>query len=208
MDTQSRVGGTEHQNSYNLDADMGLSAQDMRHIFNFSYTYALPFGPGKQFLGNTSGGLGRLVGGWQVNGITTLLAGLPFNPTAPGSRENVGGFTAARPDCVGSWRISNPTPNQWFNTSTSAFELPPFGVFGNCGRNFMIGPGTTNFDFSAFKNTRLTERASAQFRVEFFNIFNHPNFGLPDGSITSPTFGEILSARSPREIQFALKILF
>lgn len=206
IDSQSRLGATEHQDSRNLDADRGLSAFDVRQNFTLSYTFELPFGRGKHFLGNASRATGLLVNGWEVNGITTFLAGIPFNPTAPPSGANVGGFTALRANRLGSGFLSRRTPEKWFDTS--AFALPPFGTFGNSGRDVLIGPGTSNFDFSLFKNTRLGERLTVQFRTEFFDLFNRPNFNLPVDDITNPNFGKILSARDPREIQFALKFIF
>ena len=82
------------------------------------------------------------------------------------------------------------------------------GQFGNEGRNIAQGPGYANFDFSAFKNIRLTESKEFQFRAEFFNIFNRTNFKLPNSDISSPTFNHIQAAQDPRLIQLALKFLF
>lgn len=206
LDTQSRVGATEHQDSRNLHADYGPSSYNIEHVFNFSYSYALPFGKGGTVLSDRTGVASKVISGWQINGITTLLSGLPFNATEPATLQNVGGFAAPRLNCVGNWHSSDPSPNAWFNPA--AFVLPSFGAFGNCSRNDIVGPGTVNFDFSAFKTTHLTKRTTLQFRAEFFNVFNHPNFDLPDANIKSPTYNSILSARSPREIQFALKLLF
>jgi hypothetical protein len=97
-------------------------------------------------------------------------------------------------------------PEQWFNTA--AFAFPPRGTFGNAGRNILEGPGTENVNVSLVKNAALSERLRLQLRAEFFNLFNHPNFNLPDNFLGSPTFGRILSAQSPRHIQFGLKLLF
>ncbi len=80
--------------------------------------------------------------------------------------------------------------------------------FGTAGRNIAQGPGYANWDFSAFKNIRVAESKEFQFRAEFFNILNHTNFRLPDSDISSPTFNQILAARSPRLIQLALKFTF
>jgi hypothetical protein len=84
----------------------------------------------------------------------------------------------------------------------------PCGVYGNFGRHAVSGPGSINFDVSLFKNTKLSERTTLQFRTEFFNIFNHTNFNSPSGTLTSGTFGQITSAGAAREVQFALKLLF
>jgi hypothetical protein len=95
---------------------------------------------------------------------------------------------------------------RWFNTN--AFSFPAPGTFGNAGRNILDGPGYQNFNVSLVKNTSFSERVTLQFRTEVFNLFNHPNFGLPDNFLGSPTFGRITSARDPRHIQFGAKLLF
>ena len=107
---------------------------------------------------------------------------------------------------------ANPGPDGWVDST--AFALPPFGSFGNAGRNILTGPGFRNMDFSLLKTMKLTEDWNLQFRAEFFNLFNHPNFDLPNPFVDSPlTFGRIFSARSglpgdARSIQFALKLIF
>ncbi len=90
-----------------------------------------------------------------------------------------------RPDVVGNPSVSNQDPSGWFNPL--AFAGPAAGKFGSLGRNgLVVGPGFNNFDFSILKTTRLTERFKVQFRAEFFNIFNHPNFGQPGGLVSVP----------------------
>jgi hypothetical protein len=111
-----------------------------------------------------------------------------------------------RPNVVGNPKLSNPSANEWFNTS--AFVIPPYGSFGNSGRNTVTGPGLATVDLSLVKNTTIGERATVQFRIEAFNVLNHTNFNLPDNFVGSPTFGQILSAGDPRRIQLALKFLF
>jgi hypothetical protein len=107
--------------------------------------------------------------------------------------------------------------NAWFNTA--AFAPAAAGTFGNAGRNTIIGPGNNGADFSVVKLTRINERVHLQFRSEFFNIFNHPNFGLPNATVNSSGFGAITSTPDvaaanplgdggPRQVQFALKLVF
>jgi hypothetical protein len=105
------------------------------------------------------------------------------------------------------------TPNLWFDPC--AFVLPASGTFGNLGRNTIIGPGLATMDFSLIKSTKLTERIGLQFRTEGFNIFNHPNFRIPQssavfaGNTYSPSAGVIQNtATSSRQIQFGLKLTF
>jgi hypothetical protein len=139
-----------------------------------------------------------------------MNSGQPFSIGSGGDPANVGG---------GSQRaevVANPATGftqgrlEWFNTA--AFAEPAAYTFGNEGRNNLTGPPFKNLDFSAYKDFILAERFTLQFRSEFFDIFNHANFGLPDNTVTDPNFGQITStanaANGSREIQFALKLLF
>src|SRR5579871_5326979 len=190
------------QNSYDTRAERGLSNFDMRQRLSLSYSYNLPLGKG------------LLRGGWQTLGIWTFQTGRPFTvDLLPGlDNSNTGdsilGFGGAnnRPNLVGSAKLSNPTPSQWFNTQ--AFALPAFGTFGNAGRNIVTGPGFQSINVSIIKNTRLSEHANFQFRAEAFNVANHTNFDLPNIFFGTPAFGSITSAETARRIQFGAKILF
>jgi hypothetical protein len=114
--------------------------------------------------------------------------------------------TNDRPDVLRNPAISNPGPDRWFDTS--AFQVPPFGQFGNAGRNTLSGPGLQTVNLSLVKTTALAERVTLQLRVESFNLLNRANFDLPDIFVGSPTFGRIQSAQSPRRLQFGIKLLF
>jgi Carboxypeptidase regulatory-like domain/TonB dependent receptor len=200
------------QNSYNVAAERGRSNFDVRHRLSVSYSYALPFGKGRQYLAN-DGWVSTALGGWETYGIVTVQSGRPFTVALLPDIDNSGtgrsilGFGANdRPNLVGNPELSNPTTTQWFNPAAFAFPAP--GTFGNAGRNILDGPGYQSVNLSLLKNTALSERVNLQFRAEAFNIFNHPNFNLPDNFLGSPTFGRITSARDPRHIQFGLKLLF
>lgn len=189
------------QNSYDTRTERGLSNFDLRHRFSLSYSYDLPFGKG------------ALRGGWQTFGIWTFQTGRPFtvalDPNVDNSNtgQSILGFGANdRPNLLRPAALSNPTPDRWFDVS--AFALPPFGSFGNAGRNILTGPGFQSVNVSLVKNLRFAERASLQIRGEVFNLFNHPNFDLPNIFFGTPAFGAIQSAESPRRIQFGAKILF
>ncbi len=136
-----------------------------------------------------------LLGGWQTFGILTFQSGRPFTvallPDFDNSNTGISilGFGANdRPNVVGNPHVANPTPDLWFNTN--AFAIPPFGSFGNAGRNILDGPSLQTVNLSLVKNTRLREGVSLQFRAETFNFLNHPNFDLPDIFVGSPTFGQ------------------
>lgn len=200
------------QDSLNLRAERGRSNFDVRHRLSTSFSYELPFGDGRRFL-NDNGFLSTLLSGFGFNGIVTLQSGRPFTVALLSEIDNSNtgrstlGFGANdRPNVAGDPRATGRTPERWFNTS--AFVFPAFGSFGNAGRNILDGPGYQNVNASLLKNTRLGERINLQLRLEAFNLFNHPNFNLPDNFLGSPTFGQILSARDPRHLQFGAKLLF
>ena len=200
------------QNSYDVAAERGRSNFDVRHRLSASYSFALPFGKGRQYLSD-DGWISTLLTGWETHGIVTLQSGRPFTVALLSEIDNSGtgrsilGFGANdRPNLIGNPELSSSTTLQWFNTAAFAFPAP--GTFGNAGRNILDGPGFENVNASLVKNTALSERFNLQFRAEAFNLFNHPNFNLPDNFLGSPTFGRITSARDPRHIQFGLKLLF
>jgi hypothetical protein len=200
------------QDSLNLRAERGRSNFDVRHRLSTSFSYELPFGQGRRFA-NDEGMLTTLLSGFQFNGIVTLQTGRPFTVALLSEIDNSNtgrstlGFGANdRPNVAGDPSATNRTPERWFNTG--AFVFPAFGTFGNAGRNILDGPGYQNVNASLLKNTRLGERMNLQLRLEAFNLFNHPNFNLPDNFLGSPTFGQILSAREPRHLQFGAKLLF
>lgn len=189
------------QDSYNVRAERGRSNFDVRHRLTASYSYDLPLGKG------------RLRGGWQTFGILTFQSGRPFTVALLPEMDNsntgrsILGFGANdRPNLAGNPRLSRHGPEQWFNTA--AFVMPPRGTFGNAGRNILGGPSYHTVNVSLLKNTPLSESLTLQFRAEAFNLLNRVNFDLPDIFLGSPTFGRILSAQSPRQIQFGLKLVF
>jgi hypothetical protein len=152
-----------------------------------------------------------VLGGWQSSAILTWQSGFPLNITSGGdysfSLPEVGNDQAqvlSTPHYTqGS---TNDKINQWF--TTSAFGAPAPNTFGNAGRNILIGPGTFNIDFAAHRVFKLTERMNLQFRGEFFNFLNHPQFNNPDTGLADGTFGQITTARDPRIVQGALKLVF
>jgi hypothetical protein len=188
----------------NFRRERGLSGFDLRHRFVFSPVYELPFGTGKSFL-NSNRYANWIAGGWQVSGILSVQSGRPFTALVSTDNANVLG-NVDRPNIVGDANAGPKTVQQWINVS--AFQLAPFGTFGNAGRNNLIGPGLTNLDLSLARNFQIVERVSLQFRAESFNIANHPNFDLPSQTFGVPGFGSITSAEAPRQIQFGLKLRF
>jgi hypothetical protein len=207
LDDSSSQGSGTVMNIYNIRLDRGRSQFDIRSIFNLSYIWELPFGPGRKWL-RTGGVVGKLTEGWQVAGITSIISGYPFSVTVSGDNSG-SGTSADRANRIGNGKLpgSQRTVERFFDTS--AFVLPPRFTFGDAGRYILSGPGLTNFDLALIKNTRISEHTSLQFRAEAFNLANHPNFNLPQSVVNTPqTFGRILSALDPRILQFGLKLFF
>ncbi|HJS99080.1 MAG TPA: TonB-dependent receptor [Terriglobales bacterium] len=198
------------QNPFNLAAERGRSMFDARHRFVLSYEWSLPWW--KQ----PRAWYQHVLGNWQVNGITTFMSGTPFtvfdsqDVSLQGTAPEITGFSSNRPNLVGDPNAGPHTVQEWFNVN--AFQRLDLqtqaGQFGSAGRNIVQGPGLEDWDFSALKNIPLAETKQLQFRAEFFNLFNHSNFRLPDSDISSPTFGQIREALPPRLVQVALKFLF
>lgn len=186
----------------------GLAALDTGHRFVFSYLWELPFGKGKPMFGDASGIANVLIGGWQVNGITTFQLGVPISVTVPAQTPDVDAFQVfADRLCDGRLPRGERTRLRWFDPSCYAIPAP--GRFGTSGRSTMRAPGINNWDFSVFKNFELPgEGRQLQFRFESFNFFNHTQFGAPASGLPNPAFGVINSARDPRQIQMALRLSF
>lgn len=196
------AAGPLPQDPRNIRADRGNSIIDMRHRFTASYLWEMPFGKGKPML-NYGGVTNFLLGGWQTNGILVIQSGLPFSPVLQTSTTN---GTGSRPDVVGA--ISYPgTLQRWFNPA--AFGSPAAFTYGNAGRNILFGPGRWNWDMSLFKNFVIREQTRFEFRAEAFNVFNHPQFGLPNANIGNAQAGQITSTvGNPRQLQMALRFQF
>jgi len=231
------VGAIQDWN--NLKKERSLSSQDVSQRLVISYVLDLPFGHGKKFLGGASGATGKLVSGWGVDGITTFQRGFPVKISyGAGTALSGSGFlgqSTLRPDVVpGCDKNVSGSPvsrlGGWFNTS--CFQQPGLNTpglngvsipgiangwaFGNEPR---VDPtlrqqGINNFDFAVFKKTTIGERANIEFRTEFFNIFNHPQFGPPNGTCctaNNANFGVVTNTignAQSRLIQFGLKFAF
>ncbi len=199
------TGGTA-QDPFDLDGDRGDCAFDIRHAFRFNFTY--------ETQSRKQGFLGLLLNDWQVNGIVSLLGGLPFTPLLGFELIEVGGG-AQRPDVNPDFRGSRVVgePDKWFDPS--AFVLPRPGFLGNAGRNILRADGVELVDLSLFKHFRVGRRTRLQFRVEVFNLFDAVNLGLPDfavfnanGTIRGAAGQVRATATDARQVQLGVKVLF
>ena len=228
IDDGSAIRSRNPTDSTNIRYDRGNSDFDVRHTFSSYIVYAIPAPHGPR----------RLVQGWQLNSLISIYSGLPFTAY---SGQNVSGTFEGRdranvigdPYKGGSEHIiTNPDGSKYVQyLNPAAFAQPAPGTFGNSGRNSLFGPAFADVDFSVVKNTPITERVSAQFRVEMFNLFNRTNLPIPGGGgagftsppgtkLSSSTFGRIfdtvgdyngapgIGAGEPFNVQLALKIIF
>jgi hypothetical protein len=206
IDEQSQASlgfdnSTSVRSEYNYRWEKSRSDYDQTHRFVVSYTYEVPFGE------NLKGAAKLLANGWQLVGIHSFTTGTPFTIHAMTDFSNAGGD--ARPNAVvgvSDEPSGGRSRQQWFNPA--AFTNPVSGQFGNVGRNTISGPGNVTIDFSIFKNFPINERARFQFRTEFFNLINHPNFRSPSTTYDGSNPGELTAAGTSRQIQFAIKLLF
>ena len=201
-------------NPWAWNSDIGNCAYDLRHVISGNVVYQLPF------KGN------RFKEGWQITGIQAWHTGVPFS-ISEGDQADLGNnFDSERPNYVAGCNVyANQSVHQWINPA--CFTPSAYGTVGNLGRNVLVGPGFVNTDFALLKNTKITEKINLQFRAEFFNIFNHPNFNVPGSGFfnagsfltnyqatLSPTAGQITSlvgtavTGAARQTQFSLKLLF
>jgi hypothetical protein len=227
LDTASNANlgsqnGGDFQDIRYPNTEYGNSDFDIRHHAVVDALYDLPVGKGHRFASNISRPLDLIIGGWQFGGIGSFGSGNWYTVTsAAGTSNSDGGGnvgTSDRPDQIGNPNATPCVPGTWFNTCAYTVAAP--GTFGNVRRNTIQGPGFETIDFSLFKEFQVTERSHFEFRAEMFNALNHYNplfarSGPQNANNATvydpsnlPLFGVITAARSPRQIQLALKFLF
>ena len=195
--------------SYNLKYSYGPCTFNIHHVDSADVVYELPFGRGKKFASNTPRLVNGFIGGWQLSGVVTIRSGINYHVLSGQDSENTGNFIASSTERASIVSPAVPSGFQqnrdhWFDPS--AFQVPAFGTLGNLSRDALTGPAFQQFDLAAMKDFRLWETVRLQFRAEFFNAFNHTNFGNPVATLASPLLGQITSAFASRDIQFALKL--
>ncbi|MCC7342814.1 MAG: TonB-dependent receptor [Bryobacterales bacterium] len=191
--------------------ERAISAHDIPHNFVTTFVYDLPFGRGRRLASDLHPAANLVLGGWQVSGIVRFQSGLPFRVTAP-STIGTYGFGAQYPNLMSAdaLKVENQTPEQWFNTS--AFSAAAPYTVGSAPRRLteLRQAGAKHADIALMKNFHPTEALKVQFRAEFFNLTNTPQFGPPDASFGSNTFGRVNGTFSApaRNVQFGLRMDF
>ena len=207
---QSQNADSYWQNIFDPNGDYAQCYWDTKHMLTAYAVYDLPFGRGKQFGRNLPAAVNAAVGNWAINPIVTWHGGFPLNMR--GSDESgTGDIFSPRPNCTGP--VSYPkTPVsgvgiQWFDPG--AFSNPSPGSFGSCpSQGPVIGPGYFDADLSLQKNIPISESMRFQFRADFLNVFNHPNFNAPDTGLGDTNFGRLSTTQDARQMEFALKFYF
>jgi hypothetical protein len=200
------------RNSFDLAAERGNSDFDIRHRGVVNFIYEPNVGKGRGHL--NEGFTGRLLEGWTFTGVISAQTGHPFDIFGNQDSNHTG--LSARATIIGSPSQPAGTDKTFTGPALSAFELTPYNVQPNIGKNAFYGPNEVNVDSSLLKDTAITERLKLQLRFEFYNLFNHPQFGQPGNSIAAPgTFGLSTSTltradgtTSARQIQVAAKLIF
>jgi hypothetical protein len=203
------------QDYNNLAGERSLLSFSMKNRWVTSYVLNLPFGKGKMFLNSANGVLDRVVSGWAVNGITTLMSGQPI--MLVDGRNNTSNWNAGTlrpnytPGCSKTKSGSAQSRlNEWFNTS--CFTTPDAWDFGTEPRvdSGLTTSGTANWDFSALKSTKVTEKTNMEFRVEFFNVFNRRQWAMPVNDLSKGSgFGTVSGQQNaPRQVQASLRFAF
>ncbi len=220
----SDAGSSFAQDARNLRAERAVSDFDVNHRYVFSFVYALSLEKARNKM------LRAIASGWQMTGILSLQTGPPFSVQSGRDESNTGGGTTTdRPNLIGDWRVSQRTPDRWFNPCTllangtqrnclpgdqPAWQINAVGTFGNVGRNTLRSDGLKNFDLGLSRSFGISEDVSLQIRTEIFNLANHPNFGIPQQSAASGSFASVQRAAfqsqtgAQRQIQFGAKIVF
>jgi hypothetical protein len=199
--------------SFDLKAEKGSSSFDVRNRLVFNYAAELPFGRGKDHLNN--GILGKVLEGWSWSGIGTLQSGFPYDIFAPGDDSNGTGALQRADYDPSAAKVPITFPLTQTGPNPGLFSFPFFGGPGNLGRNKFVGPAYKNFDMVIAKKTKITERLMVEFRSEYYNVFNHPNFQPPDNFISDASFGQSTAevgrndgTTGARQLQFGMKLHF
>jgi hypothetical protein len=191
---------------YDRRAEWGPTYFDATHMFTLSHYYELPFGKGKAFGNDAPGILQYIAGNWQVGGILTLHTGFPL--TIQGPDNSATNSRGARADRIGAGgTLGNVGPGaKWFDTS--AYQISQRGRLGTTGIGTERGPGLNQYDFSVQKQFPFNERVRLEFRAEFLNLTNTPQFNAPNRVVNAATFGEVRGSQNERQGQLALKLYF
>jgi hypothetical protein len=200
--TSQPYGATAPTDPFDPQLDYGNADFIRRNYVTMNFTYRLPVGAGEHFA--LSGISNAVLGGWQIASIASAGSGQPYSVTFT---STVVGWPSSRANLVAN-PAGNGTIKEWF--SPAAYTLPAPYTYGTSQRNSLFGPSTVNWDQAVYKNWAFRERFNLQFRAEFFNILNHPDFDVPASNISVHSTAGVISdtVNSARDLQFAARLSF
>jgi hypothetical protein len=198
--------GAAYSNYYNRRPDWGPSENDIRHRFTWSSVYQIPVGSGRRYL--ASNPLRYALGGWQLGTVMVLQTGAPSTVQTQTNTTYAYSSGAQRADILRDPNLGSGerTLDHWFDTD--AFVQPGVNQFGNQGVGLVRADGIFNLNNSFIRMFKLMEGKTLQFRGEFFNLLNHPNFLVPGHTFNGPGFGIVDAARPARQVQLGLRLSF
>jgi hypothetical protein len=205
------AGAAGPQNPYDMASEYSLANVDTPLRWATGFTFELPFGRNKKFMG-TSKALDYAVGGWSINAVSVYQSGFPLQITQSTNNNSVFGYASQRPSATGTSALTSGSLESRLSNyiNPAAFTTSPRGTFGNVARALeMRGPGQANWDVSIFKSFSIVEKFKGQFRAEALNAFNTPMFAAPNVSYGSSSFGRITSqVNFSRMMQLGLRFFF
>jgi len=194
------------------ELERSLSTFDIPYVIQFSYSYDLPVGHGRTFLGNMPRWADMIIGGWKTNGIWRIADGRPLSFFLDDGGQPLPTYGSQRPNLVGEPKRNHGS--DWLDNyfvDNDVFQRPAPFTLGNARRTLgdVRSPWSFTTDLSVGKQFTIREEMNFEFRVEAKNAFNHPVFGTPDTTVGSDTFGTIsYTSVGPREIQLGFKFNF
>jgi hypothetical protein len=194
----------ETVNPFNYKASRALSLFNSKQRFVINYYWEIPV---RKFAGLA----GKVLDDWSMSGIIQFQSGFPIRIQTQDDNELISSLFflgAGAPQLNGPLQIQNPKSNGGFYLNPAQFSDPPLGNFASTPRSICCGPGENQWDITFSKKILFSESRYFQFRADIFNLFNKTQFVNPDGNFSNPTFGQVLQARDPRLVQFALKFYF
>jgi hypothetical protein len=201
-------GSGVFDNNYNWRNDHGPASFNRTHQLTLLNVWDLPFGKGRKWAANTGKWLDALIGGWSLDGVTTLASGIPFTPQVSSAPLLNADFNGVRPDIIGNPHVANPNRNEWFNPNAYVAPRQPFRD-GQASRDSLWGPAFYVFDLALAKTFVIAEGKTLEFRWENFNAFNIDNLGLPANLVDVAGAGQITRTQTDmRQMQFGLHLRF
>jgi hypothetical protein len=204
----SNFGGGGFDNNYDWGNDYGPASYNSTHALTLTNVWQIPYGHGRRWGSSSSKALDLILGGWSLDGITTLDSGRPFSPMVSNTASVNADFNSVRADKIGNPHVANQSPAEWFNPAAFTDPQQPYRD-GTASADSLWGPAEYVVNLALAKTFVISEHKTLEFRWENFNAFNIDNYGLPANTIDVSGAGQITSTQTPmRQMQFGLHFRF